>query len=129
MALEVVYQHDHDSHIENCITYDEYQRTHDIFDRVYKHYGLDKAKVKMPFHYRVYEWLTQICSIVTGNFTVWNSDRSSQYVMRIHNRCCETAGKKEFLSLWNDILDVIEKHMDEIYKTEPRQDDWYRANY
>lgn len=118
------------SQIENCIGWNEYQRTMDIFDRVYKYYGMDKKKMKTPFHYSVYEWLTKIVSIVTGNFAVW--EEGSKYRIRIRSRYCETVKEQDFKNLWNEILDVIERHMNKLYEDVPVQDgnyrDWYKPN-
>lgn len=115
-----------------CIDWPEYQRTMDIFDRVYKWYGMDKKKMKTPFHYSVYEWLTKIISIVTGNFWVWNDNKSSKYTVRIPSRYCKEVHKEEFKNLWNDILDVIERHMNKLYEDVPVQDgnygNWYQPN-
>lgn len=116
---------------ENCICWPEYKRTMDIFDRVYKRYGMDKKKMNTPFHYSVYEWLTKIISIVTGNFCVWDNC-GSKYRIRIHDRFCEEVHKEEFTNLWNDILDVIERHMNKLYEDVPVQDgnygNWYQPN-
>ena len=115
----------------NCIGWPEYQRTMDIFDRVYKHYGIDKKKMKTPFHYSAYTWLTKTISIVVGNFCIWD-DLGPKYTIRIHDRYCKATKQKEFTDLWSEILDVIERHMNKLYEDVPIQDgnysDWYKQN-
>ena len=116
---------------EHCIDWKEYQRTMDIFDRVYAYYGMDKKRMKTPFHYSVYEWFMKIVGIVTGNFCVWDNER--KYRIVIYQRFCDASKIQNFKALWNDILDVIEKHMDKIYDDKGKKyecaGDWYKPNH
>lgn len=97
-----------------------YKRTRDIFSKFYDYFNLDPKLCKRHLYYLMYSRIMDICHVVTGEFWI-KGDTSKSYTANSIgsgmgvDRCVKSH-KEEFESLWSDILDVIEKHMNNIYE-------------